>query len=198
MTAHVLLRVLPTATAVVLAGSPGPASTGSSDAARAQSELEQAITNACADVASVWPVPAALVRAIIRQESNFNPRAVSSAGAIGLMQVMPFNAPRVGLTEAELSEPRKNVLAGTRLLAVLLKHYEGDLISSLAAYNAKPRKLFAPLPENGETPGYVRAVLRYYRDYGGKVVMAPPRADARAHEGRESKQDVRSGTPAQP
>ena len=185
MTAHVLLM----STAVVLAGSPGTASTGSADAGRAESELEQAIANACADVSSVWPVPAALVRAIIRQESNFNPRAVSPAGAIGLMQVMPFNAPRVGFTEAELWEPSKNVLAGTRLLAVLLKHYEGDLISSLAAYNAKPRKLFAPLPENGETPGYVRAVLRYYRDYGGKVVMSPQPRDSQVDEPKRNAND---------
>jgi len=143
-----------------------------------------AVTDACKDVSPVWPVPAALVRAVIRQESAFDARATSKAGAIGLMQVMPFNAPKVGMTEAELWDPAKNILAGTRLLAVLLKHYQGDLLSTLAAYNARPRKLFAPLPNNGETPQYVKAVLRYYRAYGGKTVSPPPRADtARATTG---------------
>lgn len=116
------------------------------------------------DVADVWTVPPALVKAVIRRESAFNPRARSKAGAIGLMQVMPFNAAKVGLTEEELWVPAKNILAGVRLLAVLLKHYSGDLISALAGYNARPRALFAPLPQNGETPAYVKAVLRFYRE----------------------------------
>jgi hypothetical protein len=46
-----------------------------------------------------------------------------------------------------------------RLLAVLLRHYEGDVISALVAYNARPRRLFAPIPRNGETPAYVWKVL---------------------------------------
>jgi membrane-bound lytic murein transglycosylase MltF len=68
------------------------------------------------------------------------PRARSRAGAIGLMQVMPFNAPKLGLTEAELWEPDKNVLAGTR-------------------------RLGAPLPRNGETPAYVSRVLHHWYAY---------------------------------
>jgi len=55
--------------------------------------------------------------------------------------------------------PRLNILAGTRLVAVLLRHYQGDVVSALLAYNARPRPIFAPLPENGETELYVRAVL---------------------------------------
>jgi soluble lytic murein transglycosylase-like protein len=129
------------------------------------SPFDGEISAAVEDVRAIWPVPAALVRAVIRQESAFEPRARSSAGAIGLMQVMPGNAVKLGFTEAELWEPAKNVLAGTRLLAVLLKHYDGDLISVLVAYNARPRRLGAPIPRNGETPLYVRAVLRYFAAY---------------------------------
>src|SRR5579872_5903286 len=81
--------------------------------------LNEAIQVACDEVRGVWPVPPALVRAVIRRESNFDPRAVSPGGAVGLMQVMPFNASKVGVTVEELAEPRKNVLAGTRLLSVL-------------------------------------------------------------------------------
>jgi soluble lytic murein transglycosylase-like protein len=124
-------------------------------------EIEAAV----ADVRDVWPVPAELVRAVIRQESAFDPRAKSRAGAVGLMQVMPANAELLGVTEGELWQPAKNVLAGTRLLAVLLKHYDGDLISALVAYNAHPMRLGAPVPRNGETPGYVASVLRYYAAY---------------------------------
>lgn len=123
------------------------------------------IAAAISDVRHVFDVPPALVKALIHTESAFNPRVVSRAGAVGLMQVMPFNAPKVGLTEADLWHPERNILAGVRLLAVLLLHYQGDLISALAAYNARPRKLYAPLPRNGETPKYVQRVLQRYDEY---------------------------------
>jgi soluble lytic murein transglycosylase-like protein len=123
------------------------------------------IIAATKSTAHVHTVPENLVRAVIRQESDFRPHAVSPAGAIGLMQVMPFNAARLGFTTKELRDPEKNIRAGVRLLAVLLKHYKGDVISALVAYNARPRELGAPIPRNGETPGYVRNVLRYYREY---------------------------------
>ena len=113
------------------------------------------------------------MKAIIKQESNFNPGALSAAGAIGLMQVMPFNAERLGMAAEELWIPARNALAGTRLLAVLLGHYRGDLISTLVAYNARPRKLLAPLPNNGETPAYVAAVLRNFRRYSTQGSAAP-------------------------
>ncbi len=81
------------------------------------------------------------------------------------MQVMPYTAPRVGLTEPDLWDPAKNILAGTRLLAVLLRYYRGDLIGALVAYNSRPRKIFAPIPRNGETPRYVSAVLRFFEEH---------------------------------
>jgi hypothetical protein len=142
---------------------------------------------AVADVRSVWPVPAELVRAVIRQESNFDPTAKSKAGAIGLMQLMPFNAELVGVSKAELWQPAKNVLAGTRLLAVLLKHYEGDLISALVAYNAHPMQLGAPIPRNGETPAYVARVLRYYT---GHEKAAPAVASSRCGPSCVSRADL--------
>jgi hypothetical protein len=124
-----------------------------------------AIAAAVRDVADLYPVPPALVKAVIRRESAFNPRAKSRVGAIGLMQLMPFNARKVGLRESELWDPERNILGGTRLLAALLRYYNGDMVAALAAYNAKPRNPFAPLPRNGETPEYVTMVLRYYDEY---------------------------------
>ncbi len=131
--------------------------------------FEAEIAAAVRGVEHVHPVSTALIKAVIQRESRFNPRAISKAGAIGLMQVMPYTAPRVGLTEAELWDPAKNILAGTRLLAVLLRYYRGDLISVLVAYNARPRKIFAPIPRNGETPGYVAAVLRFFEEYSTQL-----------------------------
>jgi soluble lytic murein transglycosylase-like protein len=118
------------------------------------------IDAAVGDVSPVWNVPPSLVKAIIHRESAFKPRALSRAGAVGLMQVLPRNAARLGVQRTQLWEPGPNVLAGTRLLAVLLRHYRGDVVSALVAYNARPRKLLAPVPENGETAKYVAAVLR--------------------------------------
>jgi soluble lytic murein transglycosylase-like protein len=132
---------------------------------RRDAAYDQAIDTAVRDVADLYPVTAPLVKAIIRQESDFNPKARSRVGAIGLMQLMPFNAPKVGLREAELWIPERNILGGTRLIAALLRYYNGDMVAALAAYNAKPRNPFAPLPRNGETPAYVAAVLRYYDEY---------------------------------
>jgi soluble lytic murein transglycosylase-like protein len=118
------------------------------------------IQEAVRDVASVWSIPVALIKGVIRRESDFHPTAHSLAGAIGLMQVMPHNARRLGFSPEALWQPAYNILAGTRLLAVLLRHYRGDVVSALVAYNARPRRPSAPLPTNGETPAYVHAVLR--------------------------------------
>jgi soluble lytic murein transglycosylase-like protein len=128
----------------------------------ADAAYDTAVEAAVVDVASVWPLPAALIRAIIRQESAFRPSARSSAGAIGLMQVLPSNAWRLGFAPQALWNPANNILAGTRLLAVLLKHYQGDVISALVAYNARPRRPLAATPDNGETLAYVRAVLHLW------------------------------------
>lgn len=127
------------------------------------------IKAAIADVADVWPVPPALVRAVIRQESANNPRAVSPAGAKGLMQLMPATALKVGVAEKELFTPARNILAGVRLLAALLKHYEGDVVSALVAYNSGP-KTKAQVPSNGETPEYVTRILTYWRELDASFV----------------------------
>lgn len=133
---------------------------------RLEHSFDSEIDAAVEQTLSVYLVPASLVRAIIKQESAFQPRALSKCGARGLMQVMPFNASKLGLAgEDELWVPRLNVLAGVRLLAVLLKHYDGDVIAALVAYNSGPNSKDAPVPENGETPGYVLNILRFWREF---------------------------------
>lgn len=138
------------------------------------------IDAAVADVRTVYVVPPALVRAVIQQESAGNPKALSPVGAVGLMQVMPFNATKLGLkSEKELWIPRLNILAGVRLLAALLQHYRGDVVSALVAYNSGPK---APtrVPSNGETPAYVVNILALYKrflaqlgDAGTNTTTAP-------------------------
>ena len=117
------------------------------------------VRTAVESVRDVYAVPPALVRAVIAVESAWRPRAVSRAGARGLMQLMPETAKKTGVHAGELFEPQRNILAGTRLLAVLLRHYNGDLVSALVAYNAGPRRQYASVPRNGETPAYVARVL---------------------------------------
>lgn len=133
-------------------------------ASQAEHAFDAEIDAALSATQDVYAVPAPLVRAVIKQESAFRPKALSKCGARGLMQVMPFNAMKLGLAhEDELWVPRLNVLAGVRLLAVLLKHYEGDVIAALVAYNSGPKAKLSPVPANGETPGYVVNILRYWR-----------------------------------
>ncbi|WNZ66230.1 transglycosylase SLT domain-containing protein (plasmid) [Myxococcus sp. MxC21-1] len=138
----------------------------------APTPYEREIEAACKATADIWPVPPELVKAVIRRESAFNPRARSAVGAIGLMQIMPFTAPKVGVRVADLEDPATNILAGTRLLAVLLREYQGDLKAVLVGYNARPRPAGAPLPDNGETPAYVQAVLRFFFAYREAAELA--------------------------
>jgi soluble lytic murein transglycosylase-like protein len=135
--------------------------------------FEPEIDAAIAETAAVYPVPKVLVVAIIFVESSFNARAVSRAGAVGLMQLMPDTARRVGIPSQTLMAVRPNILGGVRFLAVLLRHYEGDVVSALVAYNARPRRRFAPLPANGETPHYVWKVLSRAR-----LLQVPDRGHA--------------------
>ena len=101
------------------------------------------------------------------------------------MQLLPATAAKVGVSREELFDPAKNILAGVRLLAVLLRHYNGDVISALTAYNARPRQLFAPIPQNGETPGYVEAVLANYARYSKQPMPVTPGGPARSRDSAE-------------
>jgi soluble lytic murein transglycosylase-like protein len=153
-------------------------------------QYDDAIRAAVADVRSVYPVPAELVRAVIKQESAFDAKAVSRCGAVGLMQLMPFNATKLGLSdEKQLWTPALNILAGVRLLAALLRHYDGDVIAALVAYNSGPKRKLSPVPSNGETPDYVVRILRAWREYesAASSSAAPLPPSVRASESREAR-----------
>ena len=100
-----------------------------------------------------------LVRAVILQESAFDPCAVSSKGALGLMQLMPATARELGVSNP--FDPKQNVEAGAGLLRQLIDRYGGDLSLALSAYNAGPSRVdrAGGVPNITETTNYVRRVL---------------------------------------
>ena len=108
-----------------------------------------------------------LVRAVIKVESNFNSNAVSSKGAMGLMQLMPKTARELKVKNP--FDPQQNVDAGVRHLKYLLEKYNGDVNLTLAAYNAGEGAVrrSAGVPQYSETQDYVRKITRLY--YGGDV-----------------------------
>ena len=107
----------------------------------------------------------ALVKAVIKAESAFNPTALSSAGARGLMQLMPATAARHGVSD--LDSPRENIEGGVRHLRYLLSHFRGNIPLALAAYNAGEGAVaqYNGIPPYKETQAYVQRVLRYRTAY---------------------------------
>jgi soluble lytic murein transglycosylase-like protein len=117
------------------------------------------------EVAGRFGLEASLIHAVIAVESGYDPRAVSSAGAEGLMQLMPDTARRFGVTNTY--DPRQNVYAGARYLKQLLGQFD-DLYLALAAYNAGEGAVIRHgnrIPPYDETRNYVRKVMEYYWDY---------------------------------
>ena len=108
-------------------------------------------------------IDSALIRAVIRAESNFNHRAVSRKGAQGLMQLMPATIGRLSVGDA--FDPHENIGAGVRYLRQLLDQFQGDLTLTLAAYNAGENAVlrYRGVPPYQETREYVKKVLSLYR-----------------------------------
>jgi soluble lytic murein transglycosylase len=128
----------------------------------------------------------ALIRAVIKAESDFDPMAVSRAGAVGLMQLMPQTAVRMDVHD--LYNPEDNVAGGTKYLRQLLDRFHGNLPLALAAYNAGEHVVdrYQSLPPIQETRQYVGRVLKYYNRFLSRDRLrlqtfahgAPPQARA--------------------
>lgn len=117
------------------------------------------------EAAALYRIPEPLIRAVIKVESNFDPRAVSPANAHGLMQMIPSTAERMMVTD--IFDPRQNILGGTRYLRVLANTFNGNLQLTIAGYNAGESAVarYGGIPPYAETQHYVVKVLEYYRDY---------------------------------
>ena len=112
--------------------------------------------------ASKYNVDASLVKAVIKTESNWNERAVSRKGAVGLMQLMPSTANDMNVRNP--FDPEENIEGGVKYLRNLLEQFNGDLTLALAAYNAGPKRVdkFGVVPPITETKQYVKKVLSLY------------------------------------
>lgn len=113
-----------------------------------------------------YRVDPALIAAVVYKESRFDPHAVSSRGAQGLMQLMPRTASYLGVKDA--FDPRQNILGGTRYLREMLDEFDGNVDVALAAYNAGPVAVRRAglVPPNSEAEEYVRFIRSRYSGNG--------------------------------
>ncbi|MRR07429.1 MAG: DUF4124 domain-containing protein [Deltaproteobacteria bacterium] len=116
-------------------------------------------------LASEYGVDKSLVKAVIHAESGYNPNAVSSKGAQGLMQLMPKTAQ--GLKVNNSLDPKDNIRGGVRYLRFLLDTFKGDVTLALAAYNAGLSRVsqYGGVPPYAETRNYISKVLSYQKSY---------------------------------
>ena len=117
------------------------------------------------EAAALYHVDPALIRSVMRAESAFDPSAVSRAGAMGLMQLMPDIAEAFGVEHP--FDPRENIMAGARLLRELLDMYRGNVKLAIASYNAGPTAIAhygGIVPPFRETRGYVKRVTDFIAD----------------------------------
>jgi soluble lytic murein transglycosylase-like protein len=114
------------------------------------------------DYAAKQEIDPEFVASVIKQESRFNPKALSPKGARGLMQLMPGTAQNLGVKDA--FDPAANIDGGTRYLHQLFEQYNGDAVKALAAYNAGPQRVaqYKGVPPYRETRLYVANIIRDY------------------------------------
>lgn len=176
--------------------SPGdPSSSNGSGTGETPAEIGSEVQYAEAINAAVKKYPnvsPALVAAIIRAESGFNPNVTSSAGAQGMMQLMSSNSEGI-----DPFNPAQNIQRGTKLLSQHIKRYDGNIALVAAAYNAGPGAVqrYGGVPPYEETQEYVEKVTQYYQGYkkevqngkleisGGQLADPAPQAEISSHFG---------------
>ncbi len=132
-----------------------------------------AIAEAVERAAAEHSLPPELIRSVIKVESNYNPVAVSSKGALGLMQLIPSTARRLGVLD--VFDPADNIQGGAKYLRYLLDLFGGDYPLALAAYNAGEGAVakYGTVPPYPETQNYLRLVARELREAPPAAVEEP-------------------------
>ena len=110
-----------------------------------------------------YEIPEELIKAVIKQESNFKEDAVSNKGAVGMMQLMPQTSDILGVEDPFNAE--QNIFGGTQYLRQLIDLYGGNLNKALAAYNAGPNRVDNEIPNIPETLGFIESVLDNYNKF---------------------------------
>ncbi len=144
----------------------------------AQAKSKYPYDNIILQTATKYGVDPAFVYAVIKAESNFNPRAHSTLsngkpGAHGLMQLMPVTAKRFGVSLENIYVPSHNIRGGIKYLSWLQKRFNGNLSLVLAGYNAGEGAVdkYRGIPPYKETQTYVKKVIRFYREFKGLPLL---------------------------
>lgn len=121
----------------------------------------QSMDSIFAEASEKYGVPLALLKAVAKAESGFNASAVSPAGAMGVMQLMPSTASSLGVTDP--FDARSNIMGGAKLLSQNLKRYNGNIDLALAAYNAGSGNVakYGGVPPFAETQNYIKKIHKY-------------------------------------
>ena len=122
------------------------------------------------EASRTFSIPEAFIRAVIRVESDYDPRVVSHAGAQGLMQLMPATAKRMSVKNS--FEPHDNIMGGTRYLRYLANMFSGDMVLTIAGYHAGEGAVmkYGGVPPYSSTHGYIKKVLKFYNHYKRKIM----------------------------
>ena len=136
---------------------------------RARTQHEQYIP-IILEAASRYRVDPAIILAMIKTESNYNPYAISKAGAVGLMQLMPKTARELGVRNSY--NPEQNIHGGVKYFSQLLNKFNGNQALALAAYNAGSRKVleYKGIPPHKETRKYIKKVFKYREQYKQEII----------------------------
>lgn len=130
-----------------------------------KTELMDLINKAIESASLKYGVDKTLIRAVIKQESSFDPKSISSCGAQGLMQLMPGTADSLGVTDP--FNIQQNIDGGTKYLKDQLSAFNNNINLALAAYNAGPNSItkYDGIPPYAETQDYIKKVTQYYNQY---------------------------------